>query len=197
MAHGAGADKDSDWMLEMDRLISLRGVEVIRFNFPYMIKRVEDGKRRPPDRQPHLIADFEQKIAQISPDKKLVIGGKSMGGRMASLLATSSEHANRIFAVICMGFPFHPPGKPDRFRGEHLESIEIPTLILQGERDTFGTRNEINEWKLAEAVKVCFLPDGDHSFKPRVKSGRTLADNMQTAAHAVEDFLKELDSQSL
>lgn len=189
-AHGAGADKDSDWMIEMDRLMSEKGIQVIRFNFPYMIKRQEDGKRRPPDRQPKLIEAFESQINKVSPDARLIIGGKSMGGRMASLLADSSDLASRVAAVICMGFPFHPPGKPEKFRGDHLATMKFPTLILQGERDTFGTKAEIDEWTFSKLVKTEFLPDGDHSFKPRKRSGFTLAQNQKLAAEKISKFLE-------
>ncbi|MCW8876681.1 MAG: dienelactone hydrolase family protein [Kangiellaceae bacterium] len=191
-AHGAGADKDSDWMVEMDNLMTKQGIEVIRFNFPYMIKRQADGKRRPPDRQPKLIEAFEAQINEIPEERLLVIGGKSMGGRMASLLADSSDLVNRVPAVICMGFPFHPPGKPDNFRGEHLAKMKIPTLILQGERDTFGTKEEMDGWLFSKQVKVEFLPDGDHSFKPRKKSGFTLEQNQITAADKIGEFLARL-----
>jgi len=191
-AHGAGADKDSNWMLEMDSLLSARKIEVIRFNFPYMDKRKEDGKKRPPDRQPKLLEAFRSQIDSISSDKILIIGGKSMGGRMASILATEEGYSERIDGVICMGFPFHPPGKPEKFRGEHLESIRTKTLIMQGERDTFGTRDEVAEWKFSKNVSVEFLADGDHSFKPRKKSGLTLEDNLKASAEKVEKFARKL-----
>ena len=189
-AHGAGADKDSDWMIEMDRLLTEQGIEVVRFNFPYMIKRQEDGKRRPPDRQPKLIEAFESQINRIRSDARLIIGGKSMGGRMASILADSSELAHKLEGVICMGFPFHPPGKPEKYRGEHLASMKIPTLILQGERDTFGTKEEIKDWNFSKQVKIDFLPDGDHSFKPRKKSGYSLAQNQELAVGNIVKFLE-------
>ncbi|TQV82930.1 alpha/beta family hydrolase [Aliikangiella coralliicola] len=191
-AHGAGADKDSDWMLAMDKLLTVNGVEVIRFNFPYMNKRLEDGKRRPPDRMPKLLEAFKLEVEKISENKKLIIGGKSMGGRVASHLVCEPEFAYRVAAVVCFGFPFHPPGKPEKYRGEHLQTIQTPTLILQGERDTFGSREEVVEFDLSEKVSTEFLFDGDHSFKPRVKSGTTLDKNLQLATEKVITFCKKL-----
>ncbi len=192
LAHGAGADMNSDWMIAMDKLLSAREIQVVRFNFPYMIKRAEDGKRRPPDRQPKLLEAFRAEVNQISKHAKIVIGGKSMGGRMASLLACDSASSQRIDAVVCMGYPFHPPGKPEKFKGEHLASIDVPTLILQGERDTFGTREEMTNWEFSKQVTHYFLPDGDHSFKPRKKSGLTLEENMLSAADEIARFLKNI-----
>lgn len=191
-AHGAGADKDSDWMIEMDGLLSEYQLEVIRFNFPYMDKRKEDGKKRPPDRQPKLIEAFKSQIDSVPSNKTLIIGGKSMGGRMASILAADPDYSDRINGVVCMGFPFHPPGKPEKFRGEHLETIKIDVLILQGERDTFGTREEIGNWKFSKKVSIEFLSDGDHSFKPRKKSGVTLEENLKHSAGKISEFAKGL-----
>jgi len=216
MAHGAGAHKDSDWLLQMDQLLSNAGIIVERFNFPYMIQRVIDGTRRPPDRQPKLLAAFEaqiQKMAEKYKDQsiKLVIGGKSMGGRMASLLVAEYQEQKKlgevnlssqtnqvkeieIAAVICFGFPFHPPKKLDKYRGDHLVTMQTSTLILQGERDTLGTKQEISSYQYSDLafsnrVRVEYLPDGDHSFKPRVKSGFTLEQNMQTASEQVINYL--------
>lgn len=200
MAHGAGADKDSSWMVDIAQQLSELGLQTERFNFPYMIKRAEDGKRRPPDRQPKLLQSFSEHIELLPQGKKLIIGGKSMGGRMASLLAadyqlSESKLVNSMVplaGVICLGFPFHPPGKPDRFRGEHLTSINTPTLILQGERDTFGNRQEIKSMQFSKQVTVEFLHDGDHSFKPRVKSGLTLQDNLDTSCQKIIQFVHSL-----
>lgn len=190
MAHGAGADKSSEWMVAIAERLNELGLQTIRFNFPYMIKRAEDGKRRPPDRQPKLLASFQEQIERLPQNKKLIIGGKSMGGRMASLLAVETELA--IEGVICLGFPFHPPGKPEKFRGEHLVEMSIPTLILQGERDTFGNRQEIEQMQFSKQVSVDFLVDGDHSFKPRVRSGYTLTDNLHTSCQKILQFVHSL-----
>ncbi len=191
-AHGAGADMNSEWMLNFDKLLTEMGLEVIRFNFPYMMKRLQDGIRRPPDRAPRLLETFKQQIDLLPKDKKLIIGGKSMGGRMASLLVAYENLNKEISGVICLGYPFHPPKKLDKYKGAHLAEIQMPTLILQGERDTMGTRQEIDSYVFSDPVQIKFLGDGDHSFKPRVKSGLTLEFNMRQASEALAGFINAL-----
>ena len=197
-AHGAGAGRDHDFMTAIARGLARHQIRVIRFDFPYMVKRREDGKKRPPDRQPKLLLDFQRHIA-VFADGRLVIGGKSMGGRMASLIVSAAAAEapgvescrDKVQGVACLGFPFHPPGKPENFRGEHLQEAVLPTLILQGERDTFGTRAEVEGWRYADSVKVAFLPDGDHSFKPRKASGYTEQQNIDLAVEQLAAFIKE------
>ena len=115
----------------------------------------------------------------------LVIGGKSMGGRIASLIA---DDAN-VDGLICLGYPFHPVGNPHQLRVEHLGKIKTPTLIVQGERDTFGNREEVEGFKLSAAIRVKWIDDGDHSFKPRKSSGRTEQQNWETGLAEIESFL--------
>lgn len=184
-AHGAGAGMEHEFMQSVAKGLAFKGIRVIRFNFPYMIKRAEDGKRRPPDRAPKLLEAYQEIIEQVDA-QKLVIGGKSMGGRMASHL---SEH-EKVVGVACLGFPFHPPGKPDKYKGEHLAEFSKPCLILQGERDTFGKREEFPAFDLSDSVSVEFIPDGDHSFKPRKSSGHTEQQNIALAVEKLAKFIK-------
>lgn len=186
-AHGAGAGMEHDFMAAVAKGLVEQGIRVVRFNFPYMIKRAEDGKKRPPDRAPKLLEAYEEVIAHFT-SQPIVIGGKSMGGRMSSLLAENEL----VAGIACLGFPFHPPGKPEKFKGDHLANIEKPTLILQGERDTFGKREEFDDFVLSSQVKVSFLPDGDHSFKPRKSSGHTEAGNIDLALEQLAAFIKEV-----
>lgn len=186
-AHGAGAGMEHDFMAAVAKGLVEQGIRVVRFNFPYMIKRAEDGKKRPPDRAPKLLEAYEEVIAHFT-SQPIVIGGKSMGGRMSSLLAENEL----VAGIACLGFPFHPPGKPEKFKGDHLANIEKPTLILQGERDTFGKREEFDDFVLSSQVKVSFLPDGDHSFKPRKSSGHTEAGNIELAVEQLAAFIKEV-----
>ncbi|TNC05597.1 alpha/beta fold hydrolase [Vibrio diabolicus] len=186
-AHGAGAGMEHDFMAAVAKGLVEQGIRVVRFNFPYMIKRAEDGKKRPPDRAPKLLEAYEEVIAHFT-SQPIVIGGKSMGGRMSSLLAENEL----VAGIACLGFPFHPPGKPEKYKGEHLATIEKPTLILQGERDTFGNREEFDDFVLSSQVKVSFLPDGDHSFKPRKSSGHTEAGNIELAVEQLAAFIKEV-----
>ncbi|EGU4186029.1 alpha/beta fold hydrolase [Vibrio parahaemolyticus] len=189
-AHGAGAGMEHDFMTAVAKGLVEQGIRVVRFNFPYMGKRSEDGKKRPPDRAPKLLEAYSEVIAHFA-SSPVVIGGKSMGGRMASLLA---EH-ELVEGIACLGFPFHPPGKPEKFKGDHLASIDKPTLILQGERDTFGKREEFDEFVFSQQVKVSFLPDGDHSFKPRKSSGHTEAGNIALAVEQLSAFINEVYSE--
>ncbi len=191
-AHGAGAGMEHEFMQTVATELGDRGTRVIRFEFPYMIKRRQDGRKRPPDRELKLLDAFRQQIADARAQGPLVIGGKSMGGRMASLLAAREAVELGISGVICLGFPFHPPGKPERFRGEHLQQITTPTLILQGERDTFGNRQELATMTFSAAVKCQFLADGDHSFKPRKASGHTQAQHISHAVSAMSRFIQSL-----
>ncbi|MDA0149296.1 alpha/beta fold hydrolase [Vibrio sp. LaRot3] len=187
-AHGAGADMEHEFMQQVATGLAEKGICVVRFNFPYMVKRAEDGKRRPPDRAPKLLEAYEAIIAAHGQDKPIVIGGKSMGGRMASLLA---EHSH-VVGIACLGFPFHPPGKPEKYKGEHLAEMAKPCLILQGERDTFGKQEEFSEFALSDKVTTYFLPDGDHSFKPRKRSGFTEQGNIELAVEQLSQFILEV-----
>ncbi len=188
-AHGAGAGMDHEFMSEVALGLANNGIRVIRFEFPYMIKRREDGKRRPPDRADKLLTAFRQQIATTAHQGKLFIGGKSMGGRMASLLAVEDDLDPRVCGVVCLGFPFHPPAKPEKFRGEHLVEIQQPTLILQGERDSFGTAEELTEYSFSAAVQVQLLEDGDHSFKPRKRSGYCQQAHINTIIEVTTRFI--------
>ncbi|MEZ8698572.1 alpha/beta fold hydrolase [Vibrio lentus] len=186
-AHGAGAGMDHEFMQSVAKGLAFKGIRVIRFNFPYMIKRAEDGKRRPPDRAPKLLEAYQDIIEQVDADK-LVIGGKSMGGRMASHLS----EVDKVAAMACLGFPFHPPGKPEKYKGEHLAELAKPCLILQGERDTFGKREEFADFDLSDSIRVEFIPDGDHSFKPRKSSGYTEQQNIAVTVEKLSAFIKEV-----
>ena len=186
LAHGAGAAMDTPFMTTIAAGLAERAIRVARFEFPYMQQRRHDGKRRPPDSPPVLQARWHQVISALD-DERLMIGGKSMGGRVASMIA---DDAN-VAGLICLGYPFHPPGKPDKPRTAHLRTLQTPALILQGTRDPFGKPDEVAGYDLAEAIRIEWIDDGDHSFKPRVKSGRTLEQNLAAAIEAIDRFVTE------
>ncbi len=196
LAHGAGAGMDHPFMQTIADGLAQQGIRVIRFEFPYMQKRRADGGRRPPDRMPKLLEAFAEQIHQLrtelAPSTSIFIGGKSMGGRVASLLAADPKLQSAIAGVVCLGFPFHPPGKPERYRGEHLSNLQTPLLILQGERDTFGCRDEVQQFSLSPEIECHFLNDGDHSFKPRKRSGYTLEQNLNEVIAQMERFIKKI-----
>lgn len=181
LAHGAGAPMDSPFMNAIAESVSGAGIEVIRFEFEYMAKRREDGTRRGPDRVPKLIARFKEVLGLVGPAAEVVIGGKSMGGRIASMIADEVGAAG----VVCLGYPFHPTGKPERLRTAHLVTLKTPTLIVQGTRDRLGSEEEVAAYTLSPSVELAWMADGDHSFKPRKKSGRTAEQNLEAAADAV------------
>jgi predicted alpha/beta-hydrolase family hydrolase len=195
LAHGAGAPMDSDWMTDVARrLAEVARLRVVRFEFPYMAgrrpQRGDPGRKRPPDRSPKLQQHWHETIARVedelrAPRAKLLIGGKSMGGRIASLVADEVG----VAGLVCFGYPFHPPGKPESLRTEHLEDLSTRGLILQGERDPFGRPEEVATYGLAKTITVEWLPDGDHDLKPRKSSGHTHGENLAKAADAVAAWL--------
>ena len=188
LAHGAGAPMDTPFMNTVAGGLAGRGLRVVRFEFPYMAARRSDGRRRGPDRPAVLHEAWHEVVARLAGAERLVIGGKSMGGRIASEVA---DKAN-VTGVACLGYPFHPPGRPDKLRTAHLAEMTTPMLIVQGERDTFGTPEEVGAYTLSPAIRVVWIRDGDHSLKPRKSSGVTEAENLSAAVDAVADFVAAL-----
>ncbi|MDQ3283348.1 MAG: alpha/beta hydrolase [Acidobacteriota bacterium] len=161
-AHGAGAPMDTPFMNTVARGLAARGIRVVRFEFRYMAARREGKKKGgPPDRQPVLLETFRRVVEEHGGGAKVVIGGKSMGGRMASLIA--DEVGAR--GLLCLGYPFHPPGKPAQVRTAHLADLRTPTLILQGTRDIFGNPDDVAPYVLSSHIRVEWLENGDHSLK--------------------------------
>jgi len=190
LAHGAGQGPRSPFMDGISSRLAAAGLRVVRFSFPYMARIEDDGRRRPPDREPALCDAWRRVIAGVRvPAGELVIGGKSMGGRIASLVADEAG----VAGLVCLGCPFHPPGHPDRLKTEHLARLRTPALICQGERDPFGRREEVAGYDLSPSIEIAWIGDGEHSFKPRQQSGRTAEQNLDQAAAAVVGFLGRLD----
>jgi len=185
---------DSPFMTAMASGLAGRGWRVVRFEFDYMARQRRSGRKAAPDRMPKLQEAFRHQIKQqaevaVGP---LIIGGKSMGGRVASLLLDEVAQEFRVRGGLCFGYPFHPLGKPDQLRTEHLEMMQTPALILQGERDGFGTRAEVVTYALSAQIQVGWLPDGDHSFKPRKASGLREVDNWSAAIEMADVFCQGL-----
>ncbi len=176
LAHGAGTGSNSGFMQMLAQQLCAEQIEVWRFNFAYMQRFMATGKRNLPDRMPVLLAGYEAALAQCPTDLPLFIAGKSMGGRVASMLG---EHS-KVRAVFAFGYPFHAP-KKNQWRTEHFSSLNRPLYILQGGRDAFGNRQELENMTWPE-VRLYWLPDADHDFKPRVKSGLTQQDLITQAA---------------
>jgi len=190
LAHGAGAPMDSPWMNDMAALLGDRGIRVARFEFAYMAARRE-GTRRPNPRAEAVLDEYRAVVTQLraETDATPAIGGKSFGGRVASMVADELYASGDIRGLVCLGYPFHPMGRPEKVRTGHLAELAAPTLICQGERDVMGTREEVAGYALSPTIAVSWAPDGDHDLKPRKASGYTFADNLAVAADAVAAFL--------
>jgi predicted alpha/beta-hydrolase family hydrolase len=170
------------------------GWRVVRFAFPYMARQRSTGRRRAPDRLAVLQEAFRQQVSlerTARPERPLILAGKSMGGRVASLLVDELAEGEDVRGCVCLGYPFHPPGRPEQLRIEHLVSLRTPTLILQGERDSFGRREEVEAYPLAPQVRLGWIPGGDHSFKPARRSGLSEAENWATAVRLSDGFLRQ------
>lgn len=194
LSHGAGASTASSFFAEFSgRFIELGheigGLRVALFDFPYMQQRIVTGNRRPPDRMPILECAYHDAIAALAcaPDR-VVVGGKSMGGRVASLIADDAQ----VAGLVCLGYPFHPRGQPEKLRTAHLEKLSTPTLICQGTRDPLGSVEDVKGYRLSSSIRLEWLPDGDHDLVPRKRSGYTRAENWDTVAAAIIRFIGSL-----
>jgi predicted alpha/beta-hydrolase family hydrolase len=188
LAHGAGGPMDSPFMNRVAEGLGQRSIRVARFEFPYMHARRDGGRRGAPDRPQVLMETWRQVVASLGGGPGLVIGGKSLGGRIASMVA--DEVAAR--GLVCFGYPFHPPGKPERLRTKHLENLATPALFLQGTRDVFGSAEDVSSYQLSPRIHVHWIEAGDHSLKPPARSGRTEAVNVGEAIAAAADFVLNL-----
>ncbi len=188
LAHGAGAAMDSPFMATMAGGLAAAGLRVVRFEFPYMRTRRASGVKRPPDGARTLEACWRSVIETLGGSDRLVVGGKSLGGRIASLIADDVEASG----LLCLGYPFHAPGRAANPRINHLRQMRTPTLILKGTRDALGNQADVASYPLSKAVSLEWIPDGDHSFAPRKASSRTLEENMALAITAACAFVKGL-----
>lgn len=193
LAHGAGSAMDSGFMNAMAAGLTGQGLRVARFEFAYMAQRREGGSRRPPPKVELLCDEFRAAVTDLACTGPLIIGGKSMGGRVASMVAEELHAAGAIRGLLCLGYPFHPTGKPDRLRTAHLERLTCPTLICQGTRDPFGSREEVAGYALPDSIRLVWLEDGEHDFKPRkLVTGQTQADLLAEAAGQVARWVGKL-----
>jgi predicted alpha/beta-hydrolase family hydrolase len=170
LAHGAGAGQHSPFIVRVASGLAALGVEVVTFDFPYM-----EQKRRVPDPPARLEAAFDAAIAGAGDSAQAgppFIGGKSLGGRIATHLAARADAAARIAGVVVLGYPLHPPGKPEQLRTTHLADIAVPVLIVQGSRDAFGTPDELRSWFKPPRATVHVIDGGDHSLA--VRKGATV-----------------------
>jgi predicted alpha/beta-hydrolase family hydrolase len=179
---GAGSDSSHPSLRTIERWIAPH--PCVRADFPYR----KEG-RKAPDRAPKLLAAIRDELAGLPGDEPLVMGGRSMGGRMCSMIAAGVDQSPRpanLRGLVLISYPLHPPGKPDRLRVEHFPDIEVPTLFISGDRDTFGSPDELREWTatLPRRAKV------RHLFVEG--QGHDLKDSDHTIAGAVVDFLERV-----
>ncbi|MBW3165010.1 alpha/beta fold hydrolase [Ferrimonas balearica] len=189
LAHGAGAGMDHPFMTDFAALLGSDEIAVIRFEFPYMIRARDEGKRRPPDKLPRLTECYQQWIkAFAGSGRRLFLAGKSMGGRVATVCGADHD----VEGVIALGYPFHPVGKtePDKWRWEPIQACQVPLLILQGQRDSFGSETELAGQPLPSGTTLEWITDGDHSLVPRKRSGLSEQDNLKRAADLARGFIK-------
>jgi predicted alpha/beta-hydrolase family hydrolase len=184
LAPGAGANMRHAFLSGVARAWGECGFAVVRFDFPYM--QTARGRGRP-DRLPVLQQAFRDVVGEHT-EGRVVLAGKSMGGRVATTIADELG----AMGVVVFGYPFHPPTRPDQLRTAHLAALKTPTLILQGERDPFGTRDQVAGYELSRAMDICWLPDGDHSLQPRKRSGLTGEQHFATAIARSAEFVRGL-----
>jgi predicted alpha/beta-hydrolase family hydrolase len=196
VAHGAGAGIESPFLETIADLIAQHGIAVTRFEFDYMASRRAGGSKRPPPRADALASEYREMVRSAARrrPKTLLIGGKSLGGRVASLIADELHDQGDVAGLVCFGYPFHPPGKPDQLRTQHLETLQCPALIVQGERDPFGNRAEVEALALSKKITFAWIGDGDHDFGPRGGSSFTRKGNLAAAADAVAAFAAQFAS---
>jgi predicted alpha/beta-hydrolase family hydrolase len=194
LAHGAGAAMDSPSMNAATRALADAGLRVARFEFGYMASRRTAAGRKPPPRAESVMPEYVAAVDDLGPTNgPLVIGGKSMGGRVASMVADQLYDAGRIAGLVCLGYPFHPPGKPEQLRTRHLVGLKTPALIFQGTRDEFGTRDEVPGYGLSKSIELHWLEDGDHDLKPRKAiSGFTAAQHLADVASTLKAWIDQL-----
>jgi hypothetical protein len=193
LAHGAGAGQAHPWMRARAGDLAARGVRVVTFDFPYI-----SAKRKVPDRAPVLVAAWRALVTDVArrwPEAPLAIGGKSMGGRMATMLLAEADAPAEVRGCVALGYPLHPPGKPEQLRVAHLGAIHVPLLVVQGGRDPFGGPDDIRrEFAAAGAhPQVVDMPFGGHGFEVRARDARQ-ADEYARVADAVAQWLDTLQS---
>lgn len=192
LAHGAGAPMDTPFMNGFAKAFSEHGFQTIRFEFAYMASRRTGEGRKPPPRAETVMSEYIEVVEQLKSDRPLFIGGKSMGGRVASMIAEDLFRAQKIAGLFCLGYPFHPPGRPEKLRTEHMKALTVPTLICQGTRDPFGTKEDVAGYSLSKKIRIHWLPDGDHDFRPQKGSGVTAKENQRSAADAITAWIGKI-----
>ena len=191
-AHGAGGAMDTPWMNNLAAAFASKDIRLARFEFAYMANRRVSGIRSPPPKVETLMQEYRDAIAAFGTGGQLVIGGKSMGGRVASMIADDCLKRGEILGLLCVGYPFHPPGQSEKLRTAHLVDLKTPALICQGARDQFGSAEEVEHYRLSKQIEMLWLDDGNHDLTPRKASGFSMDDHLTVVANDVRIWLDRL-----
>jgi predicted alpha/beta-hydrolase family hydrolase len=190
LAHGAGAGMDSDFLVTIATELAKRGFPVLRFNYAYSERMAREGKRRPPDRRPRLEAVHSAALLLLQeryPMRRIVLAGKSMGGRIASYLSATGADDS---ALLFLGYPLHPQKKPEKLRSEHFGALTVPTLFLEGTRDPLCDldllRRELETFSGTATLRV--IEGADHDFRVLKRSGRTRDDVLVELVDAIDEW---------
>ncbi len=192
LTHGAGAPMDTPFMNSFAAAFAAHGLQTIRFEFAFMASRRTGEGSKPPPRAERVMGEFLEAVEAVGAGRPLFIGGKSMGGRVASMVAEDLFRAGRIAGLYCLGYPFHPTGRPNKLRTAHLKDLTVPTLICQGTRDSLGSREEIATYPLSPAIRIHWLEGGEHDFRPVKGSPTTAKQNLNDSADAIAAWIKAL-----
>jgi uncharacterized protein len=194
LAHGAGSDKDAQALKAVSSALADTGVPTLRFDYPYRV-----AKRRSPDRAPVLARATRDAAAELAkrsglPAERLVLGGRSMGGRYCSLIVGDEEVPVPALGLLLLGYPLHPAGQPDRLRVDHFPRLKVPCLFVSGTRDSLAGRDALTKAAKAIKGKVAFhwLESADHGYRPLKASGRTLPDVVSEVARVSADWVTKL-----
>ena len=193
LAHGAGAGMRHAFLESIAQRLAERGIATLRYQFPYMERRA--GRPDPPAVAAATVRAAVTEAARAAPGLPLVAGGKSFGGRMTST-AQTEEPLPGVRGLVFLGFPLHPPGRPDDKRAEHLAQVRIPMLFLQGDRDEFADLTLLRPvvQRLGERATLHLVEGGDHSFHVLKRSGRTDAEVMGELVGAIADWTERLQT---
>jgi len=165
LAHGSGIGMGHDFMLRQADALIHQGFKVSLFEYQYMQTITATGRRRPPARVPALLAEHSAWLAELAQGEPVWLMGKSMGGRLSSLLAQECQ-PRQVLGWCALGYPFHPQKKPDKLRVEHLLVNTSPGLIVQGTRDALGNQQEVKGYQIPSSIKMHWLDHMDHGFNP-------------------------------
>src|SRR5438876_49822 len=191
LAHGAGAGMRHPFLEVVAQRLAERSIATLRYQFPYMERRA--GRPDPPAVAAATVRAAVTEAARVAPGLPLVAGGKSFGGRMTST-AQAEAPLPGVRGLLFLGFPLHPPGRPDDKRAEHLAQVRVPMLFLQGDRDEFADLTLLRPVvkRLGERATLHLIQGGDHSFHVLKRSGRTDADVMTELVATVDRWATKL-----